>query len=92
MEMQVREPDPHHFHWGLVLNFNEGEDCYDWCDAAMLASRERGFEPFMQGGHHLWGERCSRRHYIEFWGLDGAGDFRQDVVQLMLSLEATRRV
>ena len=84
MELTVREPDPHHNHWGMVLTFEQGEDCWEVVPRAMRLGD--AYSVFHQGGHHLWGERCSRRHYLEFWSLDGDEDHRQEVQDMIAVL------
>lgn len=85
MELQVRKPNPHHNHWGLVLLFEKDEDCTDVVAKAM--SLGNAFNVFHQGGYHLWHEHCPKHHYLEFWGLPGGEEHRAEVESMIIQLK-----
>lgn len=78
MDIQVREPDPNHNHWGILLigDCKADEEWSTPVSRAIALAEKLEWMPFQQGGYHLAWEPCGKRHYLEFWGLSGDEDYR----------------
>jgi hypothetical protein len=80
--IDVKFPNVHHNHWGIAIrdtNNNPIDDCELLTDRIIKISKEMGWQPFHQGGFHVWDERCIGWHFIEFWGLAGEVDHEEEV-------------
>ena len=85
--LHVREPDPHHYHWGVQFWTDENPDCWALNQWISQVARERGFQGFHQGGYHQPVDKCSGRHYWEFWALYGGESYEDIIISFIREVE-----
>lgn len=77
----------------FVREFDDGEPVIEHgCNLASKIerkSKDLGYQPFHQGGHHTSFEDCGSWHYIEFWGMPSDSDYFQVLINFIESLKET---
>lgn len=90
--ISIREPDVHHFHWGIRVEANVTRapihNCHFLISKLMRVAKDLNWDPFHQGGSHDWEQKCPGYHYIEFHRLGGNGNHRHEVQQFIEGFQA----